>query len=207
MMFRCIIALTLTLSSAAAHAADDGKDGQRTSADALATATFAAGCFWCVEEAFDKVEGVVETTSGFTGGDVADPGYEQVAAGGTGHTEAVRVRYDPEAVTYETLLDTFWQNVDPTDDGGQFCDRGSQYRSGIFVHDERQRRLAEASKKALRQDPGAPSPIVTPIEDAGPFYPAEAYHQDYYQKNPVRYHVYKKLCGRAARLEELWGDR
>lgn len=206
-MLRLTIALTLILSGPALFAADDGT-GQRPPADdGLATATFAAGCFWCVEEAFDKVGGVVETTSGFTGGDVADPGYERVSAGGTGHTEALRVRYDPAAVTYETLLDTFWHNVDPTDDGGQFCDRGSQYRSGIFVHDERQRRLAEASRKALRQDPDAPSPIVTPIEDAGPFYPAEEYHQDYHEKNPIRYHVYKKLCGRAARLEELWGDR
>lgn len=205
MMFRRIIALTLVLSFAAAHAADD-EDGQRPPVDDLATATFAAGCFWCVEEAFDKVDGVVDTTSGFTGGDVTDPSYEQVSAGGTGHTEAVRVRYDPDTVTYEALLDTFWHNVDPTDDGGQFCDRGSQYRSAIFVHDERQRRLARASKQALQENPDAPSPIVTPIEDAGPFYPAEDYHQNYHEKNPVRYHVYKKLCGRAARLEELWGE-
>lgn len=190
-----LVAAWLTAGFAADTA--DGKD--------LATATFAAGCFWCVEEAFDKVEGVVETTSGFTGGDVVDPSYDQVSTGATGHTEALRVRYDSSAVDYETLLDTFWHSVDPTDAGGQFCDRGNQYRSGIFVHDERQRELAEASKQALQKDPGAPSPIVTPIEEAGPFYPAEEYHQGYYRKNPLRYRFYKTACGRAARLEELWG--
>lgn len=190
-------AAALTLLTAAWPAA-----GEREPA----AATFAAGCFWCVEEAFDKVEGVAETTSGFTGGDVVDPTYDQVATGATGHTEAVRVRYDPAVVDYEALLDTFWHNVDPTDANGQFCDRGDSYRSGIFVHDERQRRLAEASKRALQKDPDAPSPIVTPIEDAGPFYPAEEYHQDYYQKNPLRYRFYKTRCGRAGRLEELWGE-
>lgn len=172
-----------------------------------ATATFAAGCFWCVEEAFDKVEGVVETTSGFTGGGVVDPTYEQVSTGATGHTEAVRVRYDPSAVDYETLLNTFWHNVDPTDAGGQFCDRGDQYRSGIFVHSKRQRELADASKRGLQNDPDAPAPIVTPIEDAGSFYPAEEYHQNYYRKNPLRYRYYKNACGRADRLEELWGEK
>lgn len=197
------LALLAALTAGFAAAADtaDTRNGKD-----LATATFAAGCFWCVEEAFDKVEGVVETTSGFTGGGVVDPSYDQVSTGATGHTEAVRVRYDPSAVDYETLLDTFWHNVDPTDAGGQFCDRGNQYRSGIFVHDERQRELAESSKKALQEDPDAPSPIVTPIEDAGPFYAAEEYHQNYYQKNPLRYRFYKTACGRAGRLEELWGE-
>lgn len=191
-----IVALALTTATALAA---------EPAAEEPATATFAAGCFWCVEEAFDRVEGVLETTSGYTGGDVPDPDYDQVSAGGTGHTEAVRVRYDPDLTDYQVLLETFWHNVDPTDAGGQFCDRGSQYRSAIFVHNERQRRLAEASKRALQQDPEAPSPIVTPIEEAGAFYPAEEYHQDYYEKNPLRYRFYKKACGRAGRLEELWG--
>lgn len=193
-----ILAASFAAIAGAAEAANE-KD--------LAAATFAAGCFWCVEEAFDKVEGVVETTSGFTGGGVVDPTYEQVSTGATGHTEALQVRYDPSVVDYETLLETFWHNVDPTDAGGQFCDRGNQYRSGIFVHNERQRKLAEASKKALMEDTNAPSPIVTPIEDAGPFYPAEEYHQNYHRKNTLRYRFYKAACGRAKRLEELWGEK
>lgn len=195
--------LTVLALGAAAGASAADPAGEET----LATATFAAGCFWCVEEAFDKVEGVVETTSGFTGGGVADPTYDQVSTGATGHTEAVRVRYDPSAVEYETLLDTFWRNVDPTDAGGQFCDRGDQYRSGIFVHSERQRELAAASKRELQNGPDAPAPIVTPIEDAGSFYPAEEYHQNYYRKNPLRYRYYKNACGRADRLEALWGKK
>lgn len=204
MRIRAWMSLSALLASAwlATGAAAGTANGKE-----LATATFAAGCFWCVEEAFDKVEGVAETTSGFTGGEVADPSYEQVSTGATGHTEAVRVRYDPTVSDYQTLLDTFWRNVDPTDAGGQFCDRGSQYRSGIFVHDERQRELAEASKRELRNDPDAPSPIVTPIEEAGSFYAAEDYHQNYYQKNPLRYRFYKLRCGRADRLEALWGEK
>jgi peptide-methionine (S)-S-oxide reductase len=194
-----LFALLATAGLAAGVSAADSENG-----DEPATAIFAAGCFWCVEEAFDKVEGVLETISGYTGGEVANPSYEQVSTGATGHTEALRVRYDPAIVDYETLLETFWHNVDPTDAGGQFCDRGDPYRSGIFVHSERQRRLAEASKQALQKDPDTPSPIVTPIEDAGSFYPAEEYHQDYYQKNPLRYRLYKNACGRADRLEELW---
>lgn len=192
-----MLALALTAVAQAGSAGSDDRTG---------VATFAAGCFWCVEEAFDALPGVIETTSGYTGGDVRDPTYDQVSAGGTGHTEALRVRFDTSETDYRTLLETFWHNVDPTDAEGQFCDRGSQYRSGIFVHDKRQRRLAEASKAGLRADPDAPSPIVTPILEAGPFYPAEDYHQDYHRKNPIRYNVYKKLCGRANRLEELWGE-
>ena len=172
----------------------------------LSTGIFAAGCFWCVEEAFDAVAGVVVTTSGYIGGHVANPDYRSVSSGQTGHTEALQVRYDPEQVSYEELLAVFWRNVDATDAGGQFCDRGSQYRSGIFYTDEQQRKAAEASKKALQDDPDAPSPIVTEITEAGPFYPAEDYHQDYYKKNPLRYKFYKTSCGRAARLESLWGE-
>lgn len=171
----------------------------------LQTAIFAAGCFWCVEEAFDAVTGVVATESGFIGGHVADPSYRQVVSGGTGHTEAVKVSYDPELVDYATLLEVFWRNVDPTDADGQFCDRGPSYRAGIFYIDARQEALARASKQALIEDPGAPEPIVTEITAATAFYPAEDYHQGYYERNPLRYAYYKTSCGRTARLEELWG--
>ena len=172
------------------------------SADTLEVATFAGGCFWCMEEAFDAVPGVEATISGFTGGHVDDPGYEEVTTGRTGHVEAVNVFFDPDAVSYTDLLQTFWRNVDPADDGGQFCDRGHQYTSAIFVRNERQRSLAEASRRELE----ATRTIVTPILPATTFYPAEEYHQDYYTKNPVRYRFYKFNCGRKARLEEVWGE-
>ena len=167
------------------------------------TAVFAGGCFWCVEEAFDKVEGVSETTSGYTGGKVENPTYQQVSAGGTGHFEAVRVRYDPTKVGYAELLDVFWRNVDPFDAGGQFCDRGSSYLGAIFVATEEQERLADASREKLadRFD----RPIATEILPAEAFYPAEDYHQNYHEKNPLRYKFYKWNCGRAQRLEEIWG--
>ena len=170
----------------------------------LAKATFAGGCFWCMEAPFDEIEGVVSTTSGYTAGRVEDPTYEQVSSGGTGHAEAVQIVYDPEAVSYEELLHVFWRNVDPTDAGGQFCDRGSQYRTGIWFHDEEQKRLAEASKKEVARQLG--QEVVTEIEPAVPFYPAEDYHQDFYDKSPVRYKVYRTGCGRDRRLEALWGD-
>lgn len=172
-------------------------------ADTLEVATFAGGCFWCVEEAFDGVAGVAATVSGYTGGTVERPTYEQVSGGGTGHYEAVNVFFDPDVVPYAEILETFWQNVDPTDGGGQFCDRGDQYRSAIFVRNPRQRALAEASKRALKES--RPFPIVTEILPATTFWPAEEYHQDYYRKNPVRYRFYKFNCGRKARLEEVWG--
>jgi peptide methionine sulfoxide reductase msrA/msrB len=172
----------------------------------LDTATFAGGCFWCVEEAFDHVSGVVATTSGYTGGRIANPTYEQVSDGGTGHAEAVRVVFDPSRVTYERLLDTFWHNVDPITANAQFCDRGAQYRSAIFYRDAAQQQLALASKERLATSQRFDKPIVTEIVPAGPFYPAEEYHQDYYSKNPVRYKFYKWNCGRAQRLKELWGE-
>jgi len=174
--------------------------------DGEAVATFAGGCFWCMEPPYDKLDGVTATISGYTGGSKADPTYEEVSAGGTGHTEAVQITYDPSKVRYEQLLEVFWRNVDPLDAGGQFCDRGSQYRTGIFVHDEEQRRLAEASKQALVEGDRFDRPIVTEIEPAGAFYPAEDYHQDYYEKNPVRYKFYRWSCGRDQRLAELWGE-
>jgi peptide-methionine (S)-S-oxide reductase len=185
-------ALTLTPASRAAPA------------DTLEVATFAGGCFWCMEEAFDEVPGVVSTTSGYTGGRVEHPTYEQVSSGNTGHIESVQVIFDPKVVSYSRLLQTFWRNVDPTDDGGQFCDRGSQYVSVIFVRNERQRTLAEASKREL--EASRSFPIVTPIRPATTFWPAEEYHQDYYEKNSVRYRFYKFNCGRKARLEAVWSE-
>jgi peptide-methionine (S)-S-oxide reductase len=171
----------------------------------LKTAIFGGGCFWCVEEAFDKAEGVVSTTSGYTGGRVANPTYEQVSSGGTGHVEVVQVVYDPARVNYQQLLNVFWKNVDPLTPNRQFCDRGPQYRSAIFYQDAEQRRLAEAYKRALEQSGRFKQPIVTEVVAASRFYPAEEYHQNYYQKNPLRYKYYKTSCGRVRRLEEVWG--
>jgi peptide-methionine (S)-S-oxide reductase len=158
-----------------------------------------------VEEVFQETDGVISATSGYTGGREADPTYEQVSDGGTGHAEAVEVIFDPARVSYERLLQLFWHNIDPITPERQFCDGGHQYRSAIFYHDETQRRLAEGSKRALEASKRFDEPIVTEIVPAGPFYPAEAYHQDYYQRNPLRYKFYKFNCGRAQRLEELWG--
>jgi methionine-S-sulfoxide reductase len=170
----------------------------------VAKATFAGGCFWCMEPPFDEIEGVLETTSGYTGGRTANPSYEQVSSGETGHVEAVEVTYDPAKVSYEKLLEVFWRNVDPTDASGQFCDRGEQYATAIFVHDEEQRRLAEESKRKLSESGRLKKPVITPIRAAAPFYAAEDYHQDYYRKNPIRYKFYRTGCGRDRALEKLW---
>lgn len=170
-----------------------------------ATATFAGGCFWCVEADFDKVPGVISTTSGYVGGSAPNPNYEQVSAGRTGHTEAVQVIYDPTRVSYEKLVEYFWRTIDPTVKDRQFCDVGAQYRTGIFTHDADQKNIAEASKAALLKAKPFKAPIVTEISAAGTFYPAEEYHQDYYKKNPIRYNYYRNGCGRDARLKELWG--
>jgi peptide-methionine (S)-S-oxide reductase len=170
----------------------------------LETAILAGGCFWCVEADFDKIEGVVSTTSGYTGGTVENPTYKQVTAGGTGHYEAVRIVYDPAKVGYRQLIDHFWRTVDPTDAGGQFCDRGESYRTAVFAHSPEQRQAAEASKQQADQE--LKGEIVTPVLEASAFYPAEDYHQDYYEKNPLRYQYYRWSCGRDQRLEELWGD-
>ncbi len=177
----------------------------RAAEDGLEAATFAGGCFWCVESDFDSVPGVVSTTSGYTGGDLVDPTYKRISAGGTGHREAVRIVYDPTKTSYATLLDVFWHSVDPTDGGGQFCDRGESYATAIFANSPEQRRLAEDSKRALERSAVLERPIVTPIERAGPFYPAEGYHQDYYEKNPIRYNFYRYRCGRDDRIVDLWG--
>ena len=172
-----------------------------------ALATFGGGCFWCMEEAFDKIPGVIATTSGYMGGQTKNPTYEQVSTGRTGHAEVVQVEYDTTKVTYEKLLDAFWRNIDPTQKDAQFCDHGSQYRSAIFYYSEEQRRLAESSRAVLANNKPFKGDIVTQIVKADAFYPAEGYHQDYYQKNPVRYQFYKSGCGREARLRELWSSR
>jgi peptide-methionine (S)-S-oxide reductase len=172
-----------------------------------AVATFAGGCFWCMEPPFDKLPGVTATISGYTGGRKVDPTYEEVSSGATGHAEAVQVIYDPKKVSYEKLLEVFWVNIDPTVKDQQFCDHGNQYRTGIFYHDDAQRRAAEASRAAVEKSKPFKEPIVTPIEMASTFYPAEDYHQDYYMKNPVRYKFYRTGCGRDARLKQLWGDK
>ena len=172
-----------------------------------AIATFAGGCFWCMEGPFDNVPGVEATISGYTGGRTANPTYEQVSSGGTGHAESVAVIYDPKKVSYEKLLDVFWHNVDPTTKDRQFCDSGSQYRTAIFFHDDAQRKAAEASKAAIEKAKPFREPVVTEIVMAGAFWPAEDYHQDYYRKNPVRYNLYRTGCGRDARLKQLWGDK
>lgn len=171
----------------------------------LAKATFAGGCFWCMEPPFDKTDGVVSTTSGYTGGHVKNPSYEQVSSGGTGHAESLQVVYDPSKVSYEKLLEVYWHNVDPLTPNAQFCDHGEQYRTAIFFHDEEQKRLAEKTRAEVEKELGRK--VVTEIVPAGPFYTAEEYHQDYYQKNPIRYKYYRTSCGRDRRLAEIWGDK
>ncbi len=174
------------------------------SAQKLEKAIFAGGCFWCVESDFDKVPGVVSTTSGYTGGRTKNPTYKQVTYGDTGHYEAVEITYDPAKVSYEALLNVFWHSVDPTDDGGQFCDRGDSYKTAVFALNEKQRAAAEASKKAAQKTLG--KTIVTPILDAATFYPAEYYHQNYYQNNSIRYRYYRFSCGRDRKIKNIWGE-
>ena len=194
-----LAAVAIALAAVAALTAAHGS-AQTTQ---HATAIFAGGCFWCMEPPFDALDGVVSTTSGYTGGQTKNPTYEQVSEGRTGHTEAIRVVYDPKKIGYDRLLEVFWRNIDPLDGGGQFCDRGPQYRSGIFVQSEDERKLATASKEKIASR--LSRPVLTEISAAGPFYEAEGYHQDYYKKNPVRYKMYKWNCGRDQRLEKLWG--
>jgi len=172
-----------------------------------AEATFAGGCFWCMEPPFVQLDGVVSVTPGYTGGTQKDPGYADVCAGFTHHLEAVRIRFDPTRISYEQLLDVFWRNIDPTDSEGQFADQGDQYRTAIFYHDETQHRLAEASKQRTEASGRFDGPIVTEIRPAMPFYPAEDYHQEYYRKNPQRYKMYRRGSGREGFLERLWGKK
>jgi len=191
--------LALAILVLAASAAS----GDAAPAPGRASAVFAGGCFWCTEADFDKIPGVVSTTSGYTGGRVANPSYEQVSAGNSGHIEAVTVVYDPSKVSYQTLVARFFRTIDPLDGGGQFCDRGSQYRSALFVANAGQRRVAEATK--ARAAALLRKPIATLVLPAGRFYPAETYHQDYYKKNPLPYRYYRYRCGRDARLAAIWG--
>jgi peptide-methionine (S)-S-oxide reductase len=200
-LFGPLAALLLTLPLTAAMAQDES----RASSDELARATFAGGCFWCMEPPYDPIDGVVETISGFSGGHVPNPSYDQVVRGGTGHIEVVEVVYDPEKVDYRQLLDIYWPNVDPFDGGGQFCDRGESYRPAIFVRNERQERLARESLERIQAR--FDQPIEVTIEPFEAFYAAEDYHQNYYQENSVRYKYYRWRCGRDDRLEEVWGEQ
>jgi len=191
------VALALAIAGFAGAAAT------RASKPPMARATFAGGCFWCMEPPFEKIPGVASVTSGYTGGQKVDPSYEEVSAGGTGHAESVDIVYDPSKVGYPQLLDVFWHNVDPTQGDGQFCDHGHQYRTAIFYHDAEQKRLAQESKEKVQAR--LQKPVVTEIVAASRFYPAEEYHQDFYKKSPVRYYTYRAGCGRDRRLKELWG--
>lgn len=207
---RNVSLMTMLLSLIAATAVAAGSDSMTKTTDMgggkLETATFAGGCFWCMEAPFDKLPGVVSVMPGYTGGKVKNPTYKQVSAGGTGHTEAVQIVYDPSRIGYARLLDVFWHNIDPTARDRQFCDSGSQYRSEIFYHTEEQRQEALRSKEALEKSKPFKGPIVTEVTKGSEFYPAEEYHQHYYKKNPIRYQYYRSGCGRDRRLKELWGD-
>ena len=192
--------------AAAEPDAPDTTAATASSSGEVAKAVFAGGCFWCMEPPYDELDGVLATISGYIGGKSQNPTYEAVSAGRTGHTEAVEVTYDPAVISYEELLDVFWVNVDPTVNDRQFCDRGSQYRPGIFYADPAERQAAEDSKAEIERTKTFPQPIVVEITQATTFFPAEEYHQDYYKKNPLRYKLYRTGCGRDARLRELWGD-
>ena len=209
--FNAAFAATLILASVgAAQSAQMAKANAGmllvAPAAALDTAVFAGGCFWCMEPPFDRLPGVLSTTSGYTGGTVVNPTYKQVSSGGTGHAEVVRVIYDPARVSYARLLDVFWRNIDPLTANRQFCDAGHMYRSAIFFQNEQQRAVAVASKTALERSGRFNRPIVTEISGRSQFYAAEEYHQDYYKKNPIRYKFYRGRCGRDAQLKELWGE-
>ncbi len=193
------------LALAAPVKAMAASDTKAMPAEGEAVATFAGGCFWCVESDFDQVPGVTRTISGYTGGILKDPTYQQVTAGNSGHIEAVQIYFDPRKTSYQALLDVFWRSVDPTDSGGQFCDRGDSYATAIFANSPEQKKIAEASLARLQKSGVLKKPVVTPVRTAGAFYPAEGYHQDYYKKNPLRYKFYRLSCGRDARIKELWG--
>lgn len=197
---RLLMALLALLAPMSARALEGAPPESR-----LEVATFAGGCFWCMVPPFDKLDGVVSVVSGYTGGHLENPTYQQVSAGGTGHAEAVQIRFDPAQIGYEKLLEVFWRNIDPVAVNRQFCDFGDQYRSEIFYHSETQKRLAEQSKALLEKAGLFREPIATRITAAGAFYPAEEYHQDFYKKNPYRYKFYRYLCGRDQRLQALWG--
>ena len=201
-----VIGMLLGVAGLTVIAQDKPAAATSASGSAHALATFAGGCFWCMEGPFDELDGVLSTTSGYIGGTVENPTYEQVSSGSTGHTEAVQIAYDLTRVSYAALLEVFWRNIDPTTPDRQFCDRGNQYRPGIFYHDEAQAAAAKASLAALQTSKPFKAEIKTEITAAATFYPAEEYHQDYYMKNPVRYKFYRYNCGRDQRLEQLWGN-
>ena len=200
-----VIASLLMVSQRPAAFAKEGVSIGGTQMPQRATATFAGGCFWCMEPPFEKLEGVMSVTSGYTGGTESNPTYEQVSSGMTGYAEAIQVVYDPARVRYDQLLDVFWMNIDPTTSNAQFADHGKQYRTAIFYHNEEQQRLAKTSKAKLERSGKFKAPIVTEIVSASAFYPAEDYHQDYYKKNPLRYKLYRIGSGRDRYLHETWG--
>ncbi len=202
-----LVAIGVTSTRADAPPQRDKQSSPEKKGGKLAKATFAGGCFWCMEAPFEKIEGVVSVTSGYTGGKETAPSYQEVSSGRTGHVEAVEVKFDPTLVSYGYLLEVFWRQIDPTDDGGQFADRGMQYRTAIFAHNPEQHALAEASKRDLAKSGMFKAPIVTEIRWAGPFYAAEAYHQDYYKKNPSNYKRYRAGSGRESFLNDVWGKR
>ncbi len=209
-LLKMVLAMTAVFATAA-HAAAPAAHAAASATPATvpagaATAIFAGGCFWCIEKDFEKLPGVIEVESGYTAGKTPNPAYEQVSSGGTGHTEAVRVIYDPQKVSYPQLVDYFWRHIDPTVKDRQFCDVGSQYRSGIYWQTEAERKVAEASRDALLKG-GKFKTIHTELVPASTFWLAETYHQDYYKKNPVRYNYYRKSCGRDARVEEVWSGK
>jgi peptide-methionine (S)-S-oxide reductase len=205
-----IVMISLLLAIIAVNMGIGGNDNAKRqmdkATDKLEKAAFAGGCFWCMESPFDKLPGVISVTSGYTGGQLKNPTYEQVSAGGTGHAEAVQIIYDPAKISYEKLLQIYWHNVDPTVKDRQFCDTGHQYRTAIFYYSEKQHQLALHSKESLEKNKPFKGPIFTEIVPAGTFYPAEEYHQHYYKKNPIRYKFYRTACGRDRRLQELWGS-
>jgi peptide methionine sulfoxide reductase msrA/msrB len=205
-IFAMIVSATIFLGFHEAISMDNSENQMKNTSVKTATAVFAGGCFWCTESDFEKVPGVIDAISGYTGGHVKNPTYEQVSAGGTGDFESVKVIYDPSKVTYEQLLEYFWQHIDPTDPGGAFVDRGSQYRSAIFYANKTQKRLAEETKASLAASGVFKKPIVTLILPLGPFYPAEKYHQNYYKKNPIRYHYYRYNSGRDQFLKKVWAN-
>ncbi len=200
-----LLLLTISLFPGLLNAVEPNTENQAMGGGEYSMAIFAGGCFWCVESDFDKVPGVIETVSGYMGGQVLNPTYQQVSAGGTGHTEVVRIKFDPKQVSYVTLLNIFWRSIDPTTVNRQFCDSGDQYRSAIFYQNSAQQKLAEKSKSMLDKTKPFPEAIVTEISVADKFYRAEEYHQNYYKKNPIRYQFYRYNCGRDKRLKALWG--
>jgi peptide methionine sulfoxide reductase msrA/msrB len=205
-IFTVILSTVILFGDHEGSSMDNTENQMKNKPATTATAVFAGGCFWCTESDFEKVPGVIDAISGYTGGHVKNPTYEEVSAGGTGHMESVKVIYDPTKVTYKQLLEYFWEHVDPTDAGGEFVDRGPQYRSAIFYANEKQKRLAEETKARLAASGVFKKPIVTLILPLGPFYPAEQYHQDYYKKNPIRYHFYRYNSGRDQFLKKVWGN-